>query len=167
METAPWTIDDILKATGGELISGDRSYRFEGISIDSRDIGKGDLFVAIKGERHDGHHFLQDVISRGIRGVVVHHKDALQAVKEGGQGELTLKALPGETLLFSITRITPVSSQEHGSNTFRVEANLNEPSQQLRPGMEGVGKVVVGQRRLIWIWTHTLVDWLRLTIWAW
>jgi hypothetical protein len=33
--------------------------------------------------------------------------------------------------------------------------------------MEGVGKVSVGERRLIWIWSHSMVDWLRLTIWRW
>jgi hypothetical protein len=33
--------------------------------------------------------------------------------------------------------------------------------------MQGVGKVEVGERRLIWIWTHRIVDWLRLWIWAW
>ena len=35
------------------------------------------------------------------------------------------------------------------------------------PGVEGVAKVVVGERRLIWIWTHEAVEWLRLKLWAW
>ena len=96
----------------------------------------------------------------------VDERDILE-VSEGQQGQLALTAMPGETLKFDVTRITPVSSQEHGSNTFRVEARLHESSQQLRPGMEGTGKIVVGPRRLIWIWTHTLVDWLRLKLWSW
>jgi hypothetical protein len=96
----------------------------------------------------------------------VDERDILE-VNEGQQGQLALTAMPGETLEFDVTRITPVSSQESGSNTFRVEARLHESSQQLRPGMEGTGKIVVGPRRLIWIWTHTLVDWLRLTLWSW
>jgi len=33
--------------------------------------------------------------------------------------------------------------------------------------MEGVGKIVINQRRLIWIWTHSLTDWLRLAWWKW
>jgi RND family efflux transporter MFP subunit len=96
----------------------------------------------------------------------VDERDILE-VSEGQQGQLALTAMPGETLKFNVSRITPVSSQESGSNTFRVEARLHESSQQLRPGMEGTGKIVVGPRRLIWIWTHTLVDWLRLTLWSW
>jgi hypothetical protein len=35
----------------------------------------------------------------------------------------------------------------------------------LRPGMEGVAKIDIGRRRLIWIWTHSLFDWLR--VWTW
>jgi hypothetical protein len=40
-------------------------------------------------------------------------------------------------------------------------------SERLRPGMEGVGKVAIGERRLIWIWTHKLIDWVRLAFWSW
>ena len=86
---------------------------------------------------------------------------------EGQQGQLALTAMAGESLPFSVSRITPVSAQEQGSNTFRVEAKLQETPQQLRPGMQGTGKIIIGQRRLIWIWTHSLVDWLRLTLWFW
>jgi len=96
----------------------------------------------------------------------VDERDIIE-LAEDQKGHLALTAMPGETLMFSVTRITPVSSQEHGSNTFRVEARLHESTQQLRPGMEGTGKIVVGPRRLIWIWTHSLVDWLRLALWTW
>jgi hypothetical protein len=30
-----------------------------------------------------------------------------------------------------------------------------------------VGKITIDRRKLIWIWTHELVDWLRLKLWAW
>jgi hypothetical protein len=32
--------------------------------------------------------------------------------------------------------------------------------------MEGVGKIEVEQRKLVWIWTHTLTDWIRLWLWS-
>jgi len=38
---------------------------------------------------------------------------------------------------------------------------------RLRPGMEGVAKVEAGNRKLIWIATHKLMDWLKLTLWSW
>ncbi|MGD9350555.1 MAG: UDP-N-acetylmuramoyl-tripeptide--D-alanyl-D-alanine ligase, partial [Desulfobacterales bacterium] len=66
-----WTLADILKATGGELLSGDPMQRFENIGIDSRDIAPRDVFVAIAGEVHDGHTFVNDVIQLGVGGLIV------------------------------------------------------------------------------------------------
>jgi UDP-N-acetylmuramoyl-tripeptide--D-alanyl-D-alanine ligase len=67
-----WTTADILEATGGEFICGDLNYGFSGISIDSRSILADELYVAIKGEIHDGHSFAEDVIRQGISGLVIH-----------------------------------------------------------------------------------------------
>jgi hypothetical protein len=30
-----------------------------------------------------------------------------------------------------------------------------------------VGKIEIGQRHLVWIWTHRLVNWLRIAVWSW
>ncbi len=83
------------------------------------------------------------------------------------KGELALAGIPGARLPFSVARITPVSTPEEGRNFFRVEAKMQSAGERLRPGMEGVGKISIGERRLIWIWTHGLVDWLRLAFWTW
>ena len=85
----------------------------------------------------------------------------------GQPGKLVLTALPGQVLPLTVQRITPVSIAEDGRNYFRVEAHLDEPAAGLRPGMEGVAKIEVGRRRFIWIWTHDLMDWLRLWTWSW
>lgn len=67
----PWHINDILTATGGRLACGAPDARFTGIGIDSRQLPDGALFVAIKGERFDGHGFAAAVISTGCCGVLV------------------------------------------------------------------------------------------------
>jgi RND family efflux transporter MFP subunit len=85
----------------------------------------------------------------------------------GQRGELALPSMPGEIFPFAIRKITPVSTAKEGRNYFRVEAQLENPSPRLRPGMEGIGKVTVDQRKLIWIWTHEVIDWVRLKLWAW
>jgi len=82
-------------------------------------------------------------------------------------GELILNSMPEQTLTFRVVRITPVSTPAEGRNYFRLEAALDETPDSLRPGMEGVGKVLVGERHLAWIWTRRLVDWLRLKLWVW
>jgi len=66
-----WAISDILQATGGEQFHGTSQCRFSGISIDSRTIATGHLFVAIEGDTHDGHRFIGDVIKIGAKGIVV------------------------------------------------------------------------------------------------
>ena len=71
-----WTTQEILAATAGELLCGDPDCRFQGISIDSRNITLTDVFVAIVGDVHDGHVFVKDVIDRGIKGVVINKTQA-------------------------------------------------------------------------------------------
>jgi RND family efflux transporter MFP subunit len=88
-------------------------------------------------------------------------------VAVGQPGELALSGMPGERLAMTVEKITPVAAAKEGRNYFRVEGHLETASDRLRPGMEGVGKITIGERRLIWIWTHKLVDWLRLWAWSW
>jgi RND family efflux transporter MFP subunit len=89
-------------------------------------------------------------------------------VLEGQRGELTVSSIPGERHAFTVTRVTPVNSAKDGRNFFRVEARLDAPpATRLRPGMEGVGKIHIEERKLVWIWTHGFTDWLRLWVWSW
>jgi len=68
---------------------------------------------------------------------------------------------------FQVSKVTPIATAQDGHNFFRVEAQLEKAPPRLRPGMEGVGKVNVGDRRLWWVLTHTFTDWLRITLWNW
>jgi RND family efflux transporter MFP subunit len=88
-------------------------------------------------------------------------------IEQGQRGELALSGMPYDVQAFTVRQLTPISSAQDGRNYFRVEAELDQAHARLRPGMEGIGKVQVGQRKLIWIWSHTLVDWLRLWSWKW
>jgi RND family efflux transporter MFP subunit len=85
----------------------------------------------------------------------------------GQRSDLMLPSMPGEVFPFQVKKITPVSNAEEGRNFFRVEGELESPSTRLRPGLEGVGKIRIDRRRLIWIWTHNAINWFRLTLWKW
>ncbi|HMA88401.1 MAG TPA: HlyD family efflux transporter periplasmic adaptor subunit [Burkholderiales bacterium] len=91
----------------------------------------------------------------------------IASVRVGQPGELALSGMPAHPMHLIVKQLTPVSTAQDGRNYFRVEAKLDDPSAHLRPGMEGVGKIETGRRRLIWIWTHSLVDWARLQVWKW
>ena len=84
-------------ATGGELFSGTGEASFRRISTDSRTAGPGDLFVAIRGERHDGHDFLAEVIGRGVAGVLV-RRDRVEATHGIGAGAVIGVDDPREAL---------------------------------------------------------------------
>jgi multidrug efflux pump subunit AcrA (membrane-fusion protein) len=89
------------------------------------------------------------------------------ALAVGQQGHLALAGLPGEPLPIRVQKITPVAEAEEGRNLFRVEAGLEGPSEALRPGMNGVGKIGIDERSLFWIWTHKLAYWVQLWWWSW
>jgi UDP-N-acetylmuramoyl-tripeptide--D-alanyl-D-alanine ligase len=65
------TVADVVQATGGTLESPDASGPMTGISIDSRRIVRGDWFIAIRGERFDGHAFVAQAVHAGAAGVIV------------------------------------------------------------------------------------------------
>lgn len=88
-------------------------------------------------------------------------------LEPGRRGHLLLAGLPSSPLDFTVTKTVPVPTAADGRNTFRVEAALDNAVPLLRPGMEGVGKIDAGQRSLLWIWSHGLLNWARLTAWEW
>ena len=66
--TTLWTAQEIAAATGG-AIEGD--FSCNGVAFDSREIGEGDLFFALKGEASDGHLYLKQTYANGAAGAVV------------------------------------------------------------------------------------------------
>lgn len=89
-------------------------------------------------------------------------------VRVGQAGELVLTPMPGQRYPLKVVKITPVSTAKDGRNVFRVEAELGaRADERLRPGMEGVAKIEIGERHVAWIWTRRMVDWLSLRLWSW
>lgn len=88
-------------------------------------------------------------------------------IRVGQKSEMLFPSIPGETFPFVVQKITPVTTAKEGRNYFRVEGRIETVTDQLRPGMEGVGKITVDRRRLIWVWTHEALDWVRLKLWRW
>lgn len=91
----------------------------------------------------------------------------ISTINVGQSGELVLTGHSDRVIAFKVKSITPVSEVKEGRNYFRVEAKLNTQIDDLRPGMKGVGKIIIGKRNLIWIWSRPLLDWLRLSLWTW
>jgi RND family efflux transporter MFP subunit len=134
---------------------------FEGIVV------TGDLSQALGSPVTRGQVLFEVAPLDAFRVILEVDERDIAEVEQGQRGQLALSSMPGRRLPFAVQRITPVSSAEEGRNHFRVEAHLDERPEFLRPGMEGVAKIEVGRRSLLWIWTHGLIDRLRLWLWTW
>ena len=100
--------------------------------------------------------------------VMMHVEETdIREIRNGQTGKLILTAMPGITFPFRVDKVTPVTVTKDGKSVFKVEGRLEKISEQLRPGMEGFGKIEAGRQKLIWIWTHKLIDWIRLKAWSW
>ena len=75
------SISDIQKAVNGKLIYGNSSDMVSGVSIDSREVGLGDLFFAIVGEFNDGHKYIEDVLAKGCRTIVISNLEAIDKIR--------------------------------------------------------------------------------------
>lgn len=64
-------LDDLLKGVSIQEIQGDPRMEIGGISYDSRSVRPGDLFVALRGRKWDGHQFISEAIQRGAVAVVI------------------------------------------------------------------------------------------------
>jgi biotin carboxyl carrier protein len=88
-------------------------------------------------------------------------------ISEGQSGWLVVTSRPNETIPIAVSKITPVAKAHDGRNFFRVEAKLEGDAPQLRPGMRGVAKLDVDKRHMVWIWTRSFIQWVRLFVWRW
>ena len=69
-----WSRGEILAATGGALARAGNRLRFGAVVTDSSKVKPGTVFVALKGERFDGHRFVADAVRRGAACVIVHRR---------------------------------------------------------------------------------------------
>lgn len=66
-----WNVKDILEATGGSCA--DVNWGADSFSIDTRSIEPGQVFIALQGERVDGHDYVKAALEKGAVAVIVHH----------------------------------------------------------------------------------------------
>lgn len=68
-------VEEIIKSTKGELISGDEKYEISHITIDSRDVKQNSMFISIVGEIQDGHRYVESAYDNGCRAFLVSSLD--------------------------------------------------------------------------------------------
>ena len=134
---------------------------FNGIII------SGDLSQSVGATVERGQEFFKITPLDAYRVILEVDDGDIEHIQVGQTGTLRIASIPEDPLNFTVERITPISEQSDGRNFFRVEARLHRITERIRPGMKGVAKTNIEERRLIRIWTEGLVDWVRLMLWKW
>jgi multidrug resistance efflux pump len=127
----------------------------------------GDLSQSVGATVERGQEFFKITPLDAYRVILEVDDGDIEHIQVGQTGTLRIASIPEDPLDFTVERITPVSEQSEGRNFFRVEARLHRITERIRPGMKGVAKTNIEERRLIRIWTEGLVDWIRLMLWKW
>jgi len=134
---------------------------FDGVLV------SGDLTQALGAPLERGQVLFEIAPLDAYRVVLQVDEHKVADVEVAQRGELVLASMPNQRYPFAVKKVTPVAISKEGKNTFRVEAQLDaRAGPQLRPGMEGVAKISIDERHLVWIWTRELVNWIRLKAWA-
>src|SRR5947209_16201973 len=92
----------LLTATSGTLLHHGQSTHFEAFSHDTRQLLPGELFVAVRGERGDGHDYLLEAARRGAAGLLLETR-AITALSDAQRAELEQASVT--TIIVEDTRI--------------------------------------------------------------
>lgn len=142
---------EVRAPIAGTIIAGDLSER-----VGARlEVGEALYEIA----RLDTMRIIAEVDDRDI-GLVI------RAMEEGAiAGSVATRAYPDKRFALEVERVVPMAQAAEGRNAFQVYAKLTDSAGWMRPGMEGLAKLDVGDRTLLWIGSRRIVDTLRMWLW--
>ena len=125
--TAQW----VAAAMAGTLVDGDGGREFAGVSIDSRTLAPGAVYVAIRGERFDGADFAADAVAKGAAGIVVARDRAgtpsgAAVTIAVADTTVALQALAGAVRAASGTKVVAITGSAGKTTTKEVTAAFLE-----------------------------------------
>jgi len=112
-----WSRKEILTATHGKIVRDGLRSRFGEVVTDSAKVKKGSVFVALRGEKFDGHSFIGDAIKRGAACLIIHRRVRLPVRLDSAAIKVadTLRAL-GDLAHFRREQLNPKVLAITGSN---------------------------------------------------
>ncbi|MCC7351523.1 MAG: HlyD family efflux transporter periplasmic adaptor subunit [Phycisphaerales bacterium] len=137
----------IVAPIDGEVIAGDWQHK------KGAPLKQGDEVFQVA----DPHHLRAEL--------TVSDRD-IQEMGEHFVGKLATTGQPQEKYEFEVSRIVPLGRADEGSNVFTVYADMRQTSPTWLPGMVGQARIDIAKRPLVWIWTHRVVEFVRLKFWV-
>lgn len=126
----------------------------------------GDLDRMLGAPLRTGDTLFEIAPSAALRAELAVDEDQIGDVAVGQRGRLAAAALPDQRFELVMTRIDPVADVVDERNVFRVRAMISDQAPWMRPGMEGLAKIEVDRRRLAWIWSRRVINWVRMKLWV-
>src|SRR4030042_3131278 len=117
-------LEEVLKATGGRLLQGEEKTSFRGISTDSRTVAEGELFIALKGERFDGHHFAIEALKKRAGGVII-EEDRARDIRWNGYRQSAVIA--GKDAIHALGDIARGSRRQVGTPVVALAGAKGKP----------------------------------------
>ena len=135
-------------------------------SVDYGIVLSGDLRTKIGAPLKASDEMFQVAEMEKIRAEISVPEDQIMDLRIGQHGELAASTYPGLHVPFTVERINPMAEVVSAHNVFKVRVKLDgPPAVWMKPGMEGIAKVQVDRRAYGWLWTHRLVNWVRMKLW--
>jgi UDP-N-acetylmuramoyl-tripeptide--D-alanyl-D-alanine ligase len=131
-----WTAGELTEATGG-VLSG--PFDADGVSIDTRTLSAGDLFVALLGEGRDGHAFVADALAKGAAGAMV-HAPMPGAALTGADGSAVGPVLRVDDTLAGLARLGAFARFRFGAEPSLGDAPVSGDARRLVAVTGSVGK---------------------------
>jgi UDP-N-acetylmuramoyl-tripeptide--D-alanyl-D-alanine ligase len=127
------TAGAVAAAVGGQLLGGDPSQAIDGFSIDSRTVRRGDLFIAIRGDRFDGANYASTSLDAGACGVMLARDASRPAPLAGRSGSVVIEVADGTVALQTLgqhvrrasrTRVTAITGSAGKTTTKEISAEF-------------------------------------------
>jgi hypothetical protein len=129
------------------------------------EIQKGDLSDKKDVTVKEGEEQMEFGEPGNLRAALTVNERDIQDVGLDARGSLATTSKPLDKTGFTVTRIVPLGQPKEGSNVFTVYAKPDTILKSWRPGMAGEARVDVGKRTWAWIWSHRLLEFVRLKTW--
>ena len=131
--------------------------------------------VIVEGERKEltgapvrqGDRLFRIARVEGLYAVVYVSERDVRELPPQARGHLRLLSQPDREIGFRVTQVVPVA-QARGAQGGQIQLRVAlDPAAEpwWRPGMTGLAQIDVGHRRILWIWTHRVIDSVRLWLW--
>jgi RND family efflux transporter MFP subunit len=126
---------------------------------------QGDLTDEKNALKKAGEELFEVAPQHSLRAELTVNERDVQQLKAGQKGHLATTSLPTQKFPFTVDRIVPLGQAKEGSNVFTVYGRMDSDDPSWRPGLAGEARIDIQQKPLIWIWTHRLIEYVRLKLW--